>query len=99
MAPWPLPDFRRMSMTPGRHCVLVVPSARNANTSAGGRAIWTVLLASGIDPPPREQGIELVKPALPAHLVRRRPVTGWEFGMGEHQFGLAAAVVELDADQ
>src|SRR5579864_364604 len=88
-----------MSMTPARHCVLVVPSARNANTAAGGRAICTVLLASGIDPPPRKQRIELVKPTLPAHLVGRRPVTGWEFGMGEHQLGLAAAVVELDAHQ
>src|SRR5690348_8769277 len=88
-----------MSVTPARHFALVVPSARKAKTSAGDRAILTVLLASGIDTAPGKERLELVKPTLPTHVVRRRPMAGGELGVGEHQFGLLATVHEIDAHQ
>src|SRR5579872_2241422 len=88
-----------MSMIPERHCRSFVASARKANTSAGGRAISTVLVASGTDVAPFEQSLEFVKASLPAHLVRRRAMAGRELAVGEDELGLIAARVELDAHE
>src|SRR5947209_2408282 len=86
-------DCCSISTTPERHCRSLRASARNANTSCGGRATTSRFDASGMT---REQLLDLVETAFPAHLVGRRAVLGRVLAVRQEHLGALAEVAELD---
>src|SRR5919197_5413878 len=86
-------------MTPSRQRGSFSPSARKANTTSRGRATTVLCVASGINLEARDQPLELVEPAVPAHAVGRGPVAGGELGVDQVELGLLALLADLHGDE